>query len=486
MTTHLEDRLHIRKLQGMLYELLDALGVIGGGDHELEGYNISEEETRAMRMEAALHNAVVETPRPVVRTFNVPYPGPDLRAVPMVMHKNRIKHDPENGQYGDCHRACVATILGMDSDEVPHFYGDPGVKPFGQEIIDDFLHSLGLTEANVYYTGDTPLEDILKVTAHGMPGCPAILGGKSRAGTNHSVVILDGKIVNDPTENGIVGPLDNDIYCVTILSTVAGFPLGKALRNRAAPAPHAADAAIAGLKSLHDVVEETQGMKAPHDWDEDPSWRGKLESLTAAERDAYLRSNGFSTPTIPAGAITEVEVPGYTQTSNQIDAEREFARASRLADAGPVQPAPKYRNPLESAPPPSAAQEPPPGLPITATYRNYKGEVEDRSIIPMRLYVGTSQWHPEAGWLLEAYDLGKSAIRTFSLKDFEFANLTAIRSLRKAAAFDKIVEVHMQDDRVNKIGRNAESGLWFISAGLSGRWNGATLLEAVEAVELPE
>lgn len=241
--------------------------------------------------------------------------------------------------------------------------------------------------------------------------------------------------------------------------------------------PHAADAAIAGLKSLHDVVEETEGMQAPHGWDEDPSWRGKLESMTAAERDAYLRSNHFSTPEAPAGS--------------NLGTLGDSAPLTPATDAGPVQPAPKYRNPLESAPPPSAAQEPPAGLPITATYRNYKGEVEDRSIIPMRLYVGTSQWHPEAGWLLEAYDLGKSAIRTFSLKDFEFANLTAIRSLRKAAAFDKLVAacgyVENGTDTALKLYQDDATRQYVVkpsTRGTSTYGIGSTLLQAVEQIEL--
>jgi len=35
-----------------------------------------------------------------------------------------VKQDPENGLYGDCVRACVASILDMKSEDVPHFYHD--------------------------------------------------------------------------------------------------------------------------------------------------------------------------------------------------------------------------------------------------------------------------------------------------------------------------------------------------------------------------
>jgi hypothetical protein len=33
-------------------------------------------------------------------------------------------HDPEKGIIGDCFRACIASILELDINEVPHFYRD--------------------------------------------------------------------------------------------------------------------------------------------------------------------------------------------------------------------------------------------------------------------------------------------------------------------------------------------------------------------------
>lgn len=34
------------------------------------------------------------------------------------------RHDPDAGTYGDCWRACIATVTGTPIDEVPHFVGD--------------------------------------------------------------------------------------------------------------------------------------------------------------------------------------------------------------------------------------------------------------------------------------------------------------------------------------------------------------------------
>lgn len=52
-------------------------------------------------------------------------------------------------------------------------------------------------------------------------------------------------------------------------------------------------------------------------------------------------------------------------------------------------------------------------------YKNYRGEVAERKILPKQIYFGSTEWHPEEQWLLEAYDLDKEANRTFALKDIQ-------------------------------------------------------------------
>lgn len=54
---------------------------------------------------------------------------------------------------------------------------------------------------------------------------------------------------------------------------------------------------------------------------------------------------------------------------------------------------------------------------VTVTYTNYRGETTTRKIQPSRLFWGSTEWHPEPQWLLEAWDFGKSAVRVFALKD---------------------------------------------------------------------
>ncbi len=54
---------------------------------------------------------------------------------------------------------------------------------------------------------------------------------------------------------------------------------------------------------------------------------------------------------------------------------------------------------------------------LTIKYKNYKGEIADRNIIPKELWFGATQWHPKEQWLLKAQDLDKNEERDFALVD---------------------------------------------------------------------
>lgn len=52
---------------------------------------------------------------------------------------------------------------------------------------------------------------------------------------------------------------------------------------------------------------------------------------------------------------------------------------------------------------------------VTIDYTNWRGERSLRRVAPGRFYYGTSDWHPEPQWLMEAFDLDRAAVRTFAL-----------------------------------------------------------------------
>lgn len=56
---------------------------------------------------------------------------------------------------------------------------------------------------------------------------------------------------------------------------------------------------------------------------------------------------------------------------------------------------------------------------VKICYTNYRGETSIREIVPVRIWFGSTEWHPEEGWLLEAFDIEKKANRSFAMKDIK-------------------------------------------------------------------
>lgn len=55
--------------------------------------------------------------------------------------------------------------------------------------------------------------------------------------------------------------------------------------------------------------------------------------------------------------------------------------------------------------------------PISFLYRNWRGEVSKRRVVPLRLWYGSTEWHPELQWLLVARCLDRGEERFFALSD---------------------------------------------------------------------
>ena len=63
------------------------------------------------------------------------------------------------------------------------------------------------------------------------------------------------------------------------------------------------------------------------------------------------------------------------------------------------------------------AFDPKPEMRVTIAYRNHRGVVEQREITPLRLYWGSTQWHPEPQYLLHAYCHARREERAFAMRD---------------------------------------------------------------------
>ncbi|TAL51163.1 hypothetical protein EPN81_00685 [Patescibacteria group bacterium] len=56
---------------------------------------------------------------------------------------------------------------------------------------------------------------------------------------------------------------------------------------------------------------------------------------------------------------------------------------------------------------------------VEILYTNYRNETALRRIVPRAIRFGSSDWHPEPQWLLDAYDLQKNAERSFAMSDIQ-------------------------------------------------------------------
>lgn len=54
---------------------------------------------------------------------------------------------------------------------------------------------------------------------------------------------------------------------------------------------------------------------------------------------------------------------------------------------------------------------------VTIDYTNYRGERSLRRILPLGIFWGANEWHPEEQWLLSAVDLEKNAARILAMRD---------------------------------------------------------------------
>lgn len=132
--------------------------------------------------------------------------------------RNTITHRPPHS-YGNCHSVCMAAIMGLSVDDVPHFFDDcdnstHGAKAYAK--IDAWVLENGWFHSTIAFP-DHGLPDLMAAWRDMFQKMPLILGGKSNETSGHSVVVFDGKIVLDPTGTGIVHPLEDDHYFITVL-----------------------------------------------------------------------------------------------------------------------------------------------------------------------------------------------------------------------------------------------------------------------------
>ncbi len=134
------------------------------------------------------------------------------------MQKQAFRHDPEHGVWGDCHRTCIANLLGLPRDDVPHTHEDVPVEDW-TALIDAFLAPLGLRELRLHMPAT--MTEVLAEHGRLNPEVSYILSGKTARGTDHSILCRGGAAIWDPSleqVSDLVGPMHELGYGVAYIT----------------------------------------------------------------------------------------------------------------------------------------------------------------------------------------------------------------------------------------------------------------------------
>lgn len=122
-----------------------------------------------------------------------------------------ILHDPPN-TYGDCQRTCLAMVLGLDPEEVPHF-ADPRLFPTddSRAAEREWLRGQGLSYVQIPVWGGWGMSYVMQQLVETAPDTPVIVSGQSPRGEwNHDVVAFGGRLFDPhPDRTGLIGPCIN-------------------------------------------------------------------------------------------------------------------------------------------------------------------------------------------------------------------------------------------------------------------------------------
>ncbi|MBY3034857.1 hypothetical protein [Rhizobium laguerreae] len=55
-------------------------------------------------------------------------------------------------------------------------------------------------------------------------------------------------------------------------------------------------------------------------------------------------------------------------------------------------------------------------------YKNWRGESSVRTALPIKIWYGKTDWHPDEQWFIKAIDVEKGEERDFALIDMKFAD----------------------------------------------------------------
>ena len=124
---------------------------------------------------------------------------------------------------GSCFRACIASLIDHDLEDVPNFYKgiDPG-DPVPAEVskwVRDWMRSRGLALVGFPFKVDKA-DELIRSVCRAHPGQAFILAGQSNKGIDHAIIIRDGAVWHDPSGMGwsLAAPQANGCFTVYMIA----------------------------------------------------------------------------------------------------------------------------------------------------------------------------------------------------------------------------------------------------------------------------
>lgn len=124
-----------------------------------------------------------------------------------------FQHNPPE-TYGDCFRTALASLLNMNRDDVPHFFGSED----GDWIdVDKWLSAHGFAHFTIPFAGS--LQDVLYTMKTQNPDIYYLISGGSPRGFNHQCIAVNDEIICDPAPDGggLIGPNSDGYIWVGVL-----------------------------------------------------------------------------------------------------------------------------------------------------------------------------------------------------------------------------------------------------------------------------
>lgn len=124
------------------------------------------------------------------------------------------------GKLGNCQSATLATLLGLEIDEVPYFFEGIDLENMTElessrmfvDNINDFLRTKGYQL--IMLGQDSPHVEWVEEISRELKGVKLLVGGMSSRGFMHSVIYMDGKLWHDPNPGGLgVVPYSISFIC---------------------------------------------------------------------------------------------------------------------------------------------------------------------------------------------------------------------------------------------------------------------------------